>query len=98
MNTIVFCYGVHFNLHKGFWPLDWIGNWLRCLTYQLEITNTMSFITLFRSITMFGGTTNILQNIFHIQKEYEEYSIEDIMNLKNVMSSLINRVTIQNSF
>jgi hypothetical protein len=34
------------------------------------------FITLFKSITMLCGTDNILQNIYHIQSECGEYSIE----------------------
>ena len=34
------------------------------------------YITLFRSITMFCGIDSIMWNIFHIQFEYEEYSIE----------------------
>jgi hypothetical protein len=31
-------------------------------------------ITLFKSITIFCGTDNILQNISHIETECEEYS------------------------
>jgi hypothetical protein len=35
------------------------------------------YITLSRAIIMFCGTDRIIQNIFHIQSECEEYSIKN---------------------
>ena len=34
------------------------------------------FITLFKFITVLYGIDSISQNIFHIQSEYEEHSME----------------------
>ena len=41
-----------------------------------EIRDRFQNITLFRSIAVLCGTDNIMQNIPHIQFEYEEYAIE----------------------
>ena len=39
-------------------------------------------ITLFRSITVFYGTTNILWNVIHIQSECGEYFADDYLSHK----------------
>ena len=47
------------------------------MTYVFRLTGTqqtLTSITLFRSVIVFYGTDNILRNIPHIQFEYEEHS------------------------
>ena len=50
-----------------------------------EIINSLSkcIITLFKAITMFCGTDNVLQNIPHIQSDPQN----NVMSLNNVMTN-----------
>ena len=62
----------------------------------LEVApNPCRFITLFRFITMFGGTDSILQNIPHISLndgiycKRQSIAENNVMDLNNVMLSFI---------